>query len=176
MYTFSHATNIQVSKLDELPEPAHLFYMHAPLYLLLGSTTRGLETNGGLEAVVDPPLETGECAYHDDTHAETLPEAHEADLLDDSADASLGGLVELGHEGVCGVRDDGAENTGDVTGGEGDSELSGLAVGVLGVGEHVGVEGLDGALEGGELHHGVGNLTTPERTDTLVEAAEKINK
>ena len=36
------------------------------------------------------------------------------------------------------------------------------------------VEELDGALEAGELHHGVGDFMHPERREALVEAAEAL--
>jgi len=41
------------------------------------------------------------------------------------------------------VRDDSTNNTGKITRCEGDTELSGLAVGFFGFGEDVGVEELD---------------------------------
>ncbi len=60
---------------------------------------------------------------------------------------------------------DGANDTGEVTGGEGDAELSALGVGLLGSSEDVGVEGLDDLLEEEELGHGVGDLARPEGHD-----------
>jgi hypothetical protein len=67
------------------------------------------------------------------------------------------------------VRDDGAEDTGDVTSGKGDHQL--LATGALGswLGNDVLVDGLDGLLEAGELHHGVRNLSHPEGLESLEE-------
>jgi len=139
----------------------------------------GLEADGGLEGVVDPPLEAGERADHNDTGAETAPEAGEADLGVDLADVGeetafgLGG-VDLGDDGVGGVGDDGAEDTGDVAGHEGDGELLGLGVLVLGAGEDLGVEEIADFLEGDELHDGVGDLARPEGDDALVEAAPAL--
>lgn len=66
--------------------------------------------------------------------------------------------------------DDGTEDTSDVTGDKGDTELLGLVVLGARLGEGVLVDGLDGLLKGGELHHGVGDLTEPEGSETLVEA------
>ena len=56
------------------------------------------------------------------------------------------------------AEDDGADDTGEVAGGEGDTELRRLAVRLLGRGEDVGVEQLDDLLEEEELGHGVGDL------------------
>ena len=76
--------------------------------------------------------------------------------------------------------DDGTEDSCDVTGGEGDDQLLGLAAlvpwfrhniglgfeavsGVLLISFDVStyIKGLDGSLKAGKLHHGVWNLTTP---------------
>jgi hypothetical protein len=46
-----------------------------------------------------------------------------------------------------------------------------LGVVVLGTWESS-VDHLDDGFEGGEFHHGVWNLSTPERIDTLVETVE----
>ena len=54
--------------------------------------------------------------------------------------------------------DDGANDTREITGSEGDSELSRLAVGVLRSGEDVRVEDLDDLLEEVELGHSVWDL------------------
>jgi len=56
------------------------------------------------------------------------------------------------------VGDDGANNTGEITGTEGDSELSGFAVALFRSGEDVGVEDLDDLLEEVELGHGIRDL------------------
>lgn len=53
---------------------------------------------------------------------------------------------------------DGADDTGEVTGREGDAELGGLAVGVLGRGEDLAVEHVDDVLEEEEFRHCVGDL------------------
>ena len=131
--------------------------------------TGGLEADGHLEGVVDPPLETGQGTDHEDSGAEAAPQSLEADLAVDFADgAAL--LVHDGDHGVSGVRDDGAEDTREVAGHESDHQLGALAVRLFGCGEHVGVEGLHGVLERTEFDHRVGDLTGPERVETLVEA------
>lgn len=52
--------------------------------------------------------------------------------------------------------------------------MGALAVRGLGSREDVGVEGLDGVLEGTELDHGVGDLTHPQRLDALVETSPAL--
>ena len=74
----------------------------------------GLEADSHLEGVVDPPLETRERANHEDSSAETLPEALEADVgIDLSGGATL--LVHDGDHRVSGMGDDSAEDTSEVT-------------------------------------------------------------
>ena len=136
--------------------------------------TSSCEADGHLEGIVDPPLETSEGTDHEDSGAKTLPETVEADIgIDLSNGATL--LVHDGDHGIGGMRDNSAEDTSPVTGKEGDHELSGLGVRALGGGEDVLVEGLDGVLESTELHHGVGNLTEPQRLDALVEAVPALS-
>ena len=48
-------------------------------------------------------------------------------------------------------------------------ELGSFAVLTSGSGEELFVEGCDDLLEGDEFHDGVGNLSGPERSETLVE-------
>lgn len=66
--------------------------------------------------------------------------------------------------------DDGAEDTGNVTSSKGDTELLELVVLVLGLADGL-VDLGDGGLEGPELDHGVGDLTTPEGRQRLVEGS-----
>lgn len=67
-------------------------------------------------------------------------------------------FAEERNQRVGGVRDDSADNTSNVTGREGDTELSGFAVCILGLSENVGVEQLDDLLKEEELGHGVRDL------------------
>lgn len=93
--------------------------------LLLGATSSGgLQSDCGFEGIIDPPLKTGQSTDHDDPGHETSPKALESDLRVDLSDLStqsgrLVGLIsscdELGQDGVSGVRNDGAEDTGEVT-------------------------------------------------------------
>ena len=73
-----------------------------------------------LERVVDEPLEGGQGTDHEDTGTESGPESTESDLRVDRADRGLGlsgleGSVQLGDHSVGGVRDDSAEDSGNVT-------------------------------------------------------------
>ena len=69
----------------------------------------------------------------------------------------------------------GAEDTGDVTSGESDQQL--LALGALssGLGHNILVKSLDSLLEAGELHHGVRDLATPQRSQGLVESVDALS-
>ena len=127
-----------------------------------------------LDTVVDEPLERGEGTDHDDPGTETGPQTCEAEVAGRRAEGGALGLVHVGHDGVGGVGDHGAEHTGDVTGGEGDDQL--LALGALGtgLGHHVGVQELDGLLEAGKLHHGVGDLSAPQGNERLIEAVDAL--
>lgn len=146
--------------------------------LLFGaaSSSSGLESNHGLEAIVDPPLETSEGTDHDDSGHETSPETLESYFGVDGSDFAAQGARDvslgnqLGEDGVCGVGNYGAEDTSEVTRGEGDSQLGGFAIVLFSLGEDVVIEELDEPFEGDELHNCVGNLSTPQRTDSGVES------
>ena len=104
---------------------------------------------------------SGKLPNHDHTSTETLgSKVGNTNLASNLADrlALVLSLAELRDKRVSGVGDDGADDTGDVTGGEGDTELHGLAVGVLGCGEDVLVEEADNVLEEEELGHRIGDL------------------
>ena len=73
------------------------------------------------------------------------------------------------------MRNNSTEDTSPVTGNEGDHQLEVLGVGFAGSGENVGVESTDGLLESNELHNGVGDLSAPERNDTLVKTGPALS-
>ena len=111
--------------------------LYAYGYFLGLLATSGTETHGTLERVIDPPLEAGKSTYashlisinslqfcrrtltnHDDTSAETLgSQVHDTNLRSDftNALALVLRLTEKRDEGVSGVRDNGADDTSDVT-------------------------------------------------------------
>lgn len=125
---------------------------------------------------VDHPLETGQGTNHDDTDRQTVPEARESNVLVDPAHGRAKCLalraicIELADHDVGRVGDDSAEDTCQVTADKRHARLGSLAVVGLLPGE-AGVHHLDNGLEGGKLHHGVGNLSAPERVQALVEAS-----
>jgi len=151
---------------------------------LLGGGTGGGETDGGLEGTVDEPLKTGEGTDHDNTRPETSPESLESDSgglggtrVDDAhlLANSTGGLdlVDLGDHGISGVRDGTAENTGEVTRSEDNSEVLDLVHLSLGLGAHA-VDNLGDTLESDELDDRVRDLTGPEGHETSVQRAGSL--
>ena len=68
------------------------------------------DAHGGLEGVVDPPLEAGEGTDHKDTGAEAAPDAGGAQLGEHLA-GRLAALGHLRHHGVGRVGHDGARHT-----------------------------------------------------------------
>ena len=131
-------------------------------------STGGGETASDLEGIVDDPLEASKGTNHEDSGTKTLPESVETNVGVDLSDGSTL-LVHDGDHGVSWMRNNGAEDTGNVTRHEGDHELGGLAVLALWLGEDVAIEVLDDLLEGDELDNGVWDLSSPEWLDTLVE-------
>lgn len=118
-------------------------------------------------------MEASEGTDHEDAETESTPDAGGTELGEDGA--NTGGslvLVELGDDGVGRMRDDGAEDTSNVTRSGGDSKLFDLGALSARLGHDVLVDSLNSALESPELHHGVRNLATPERSETLVESTE----
>jgi hypothetical protein len=137
--------------------------------LLLGwSSSSGSHSASSLEGIVDPPLKSGQGSDHENTDSESSSgESLESNLVVDGSNGLtlVLGLSELGNHRIGWVRDDGTDNSGQVSRGEGDRELSSLSVGVLWLGEDVLVEELDGLLEEVELGHGVWDLTRPQWDD-----------
>lgn len=104
---------------------------------------------------------TSEGTNHDYTRPETLRcKISKANLANDCAEALplILWLAKLRDERVGGVRDDSANNTGEVSRSKGDAELRGLAVGVLRLGEDARIELLHDLLETEELGHRVRDL------------------
>jgi len=144
--------------------------------MLFWSSTGGCKSYGSLEAVVNPPLETGKGTDHDDSCEKTSPKSAESDFC-----VNLGNLasswsfrftlrVKLWNHSVSWVRNNSAENTSQITWGEGNTELGWLVVVFLSLGEDVVVEELDEPFESDELDNGVRNLSWPEWDDTLVHS------
>lgn len=123
---------------------------------------------------IDHPLESSKGTDHDDSHRQAVPEAAEANVLVYPADGTTEGLswcavgVELADHDIGRMRYDGAKDTSQVASGEGHSGLSSLAIVRLLTRQAV-IDHLDNGLEGGKLHHGIGDLATPQRIQTLVQ-------
>lgn len=144
-------------------------------------STGGGKTAPNLEGIVDDPLEAGKGTNHENSGSETLPESVEADFTIDLLDLGTSGLgrsgslVEDGDHGISWVRNDGAEDTSDVTGHEGNSKLSSLTIGGFLLGEDLRVELSNDLLESDELDNGVWDLSAPEWGKTLVESVHTFS-
>lgn len=151
--------------------------------ILLGDSG-DLDTAGGVEHAldvsIDEELAGSEGTDHDETGTHAGEETLDTELLGHLDEARGGrlaggtlGLVDLGEEGVGGLRDDGGGHTGDETGAEVEAGL--LTLGKRGLGAAHGVEDLlRGDLEDGELGHGVGDLLEQDGAETGVEAADTL--
>lgn len=83
-------------------------------------------------------LQAGQSTNHDDTQSQTTSEKRvPAHLLDDITSSSTLLCIELGHQVVCWVTDNSAEDTGDVSSSETDSQLLGLAALLTGLGHNI---------------------------------------
>lgn len=111
---------------------------------------------------------------HDDTDRKPVPQAREADVLVYAAHRGAKGLarltrgVQFTDHHVGRMRHDRAEDTGHITTGESDGGLGAFVVVRL-LPRQVIVDHLHNGLEGSKLHHGVRNLSAPERVQALVQ-------
>ena len=98
---------------------------------------------------------------HNNPRAETLcSESNKANFTSDSGQrlALVRSFTKLRDEWIGGMRDYGANDTSEVTGSEGHTELSGFVVGLLGLSEDVSVEELHDLFEEEEFGHSVRDL------------------
>merc|ERR1719310_2136720 len=75
-------------------------------------------------------------------------------------------------KGVSGMGDNGTEDTGNITSSKGDHQLLGLVALSPGLGDNILIQSLNSSLEAGKLHHGVGDLSSPQRNQGLVETID----
>lgn len=142
--------------------------------LRFSTTTSRRQAHKQLERVVYEPLQACQSSDHDDPDWEAVPQAGKPDLAVDTAQGPserLPGLtlgVQLADHDICGMGDDRAKNTGQVTTSESDKGLSALAVISL-LARKITINGRDDGFKGGEFHHGVWNLPAPESVQTLVQ-------
>ncbi len=81
-------------------------------------------------------------------------------------------VVQLGDHCVGWVRDNGADDSSEVTRGKGDRKLSGLVVLGLGFrGENFGVKHFDNFLKEDKLGNSVRNLSSPKRSQSFVKSS-----
>ena len=99
----------------------------------------------------------------------------ESESLGSISNAGSLSLVHVAEDGVGGVRHDGAEDSRDVAGSEGDHQLLRLAALRTWLRHHVLIEGLHSSLEACELHHGVRDLSAPQRDQGLVETVDALS-
>lgn len=129
----------------------------------------------GLEAYINHPLETSQSANHDDTDGETVPESSESNFPVDPAHdgskclARFSIRIQFTDHDIGGVGDNGTENTSEISTGEGDTGLRSLAIVALLSGETV-INLFNNSLKRSKLHHGIGNLTSPQWIQSLVKA------
>lgn len=144
------------------------------------STSGCLKAYCGLESIVDPPLETSESTDHQDSGKETSPQALESDLSINSADFLPSGSlfftlgVKLGDDSISGMRNDSAEDTSEISWSKSDAQLCCLVVVFLALGENVVIEELYKPFESNELDNGVRDLSSPQRTDSLVKTRNSL--
>ena len=69
------------------------------------------------------------------------------------------------------MRDDGTEDTCKISGGKSDTELGSFVVVFFSFGEDVVIEELNEPLESNEFDDGVRNLSSPKRSESLIESA-----
>lgn len=162
-------------KLNDL-----LFYRNLSKSVLFDGrgSSGGSETHGSFESIIDPPLETGQGTNHENSGSETSPQSSHSDfsvnfLYIFTERGFRFNVIQFRHpklsklHGIGGVGYDGAEDTGQITRGESDSKLGGFAVFALGFSENMLVEFLNNIFKSNKLNHSVGNLSAPERHETL---------
>ena len=144
--------------------------------VLLWSSTGCGKSDGSLEWIVNPPLKTCQGTDHDDSCQKSTPKSLESNFgvnlsnLWSSWSFRFSLRVQLWDHGIGWVRNNSAENTGQVTWSEGNTKLGWLVVVFFSLSEDVIVEESDEPFESDELDDGVWNLSWPEWDDTLVHS------
>ena len=119
-------------------------------------------------------FDQGQGNLHNIPNRQTVPETREPDVLVDTAHSSAEAFtslavgIELADHDIGRMGDDGAEDTGDVATRKRNAGLCGGRVVRLLAGKTV-VDHLDDGFERGELHHGIRDLTAPQRVYAFVE-------
>lgn len=124
---------------------------------------------------------THQSTDHHNTNRQSVPQSPEANVAIDAAHSSAKRLtrlsirVQLTNHDIGRVRYRSAQNTSEVTARECNGSLGTLVVVGLLTWQIV-VDHLNNSLEGSELHHRVGNLTAPQRIETLVQTDLRVRR
>jgi len=139
-----------------------------------------LGTDGAHDDIENTELSSGKGTDHnpsgDETDSAESVHAFFASNVHDAGEhatvTTSSGLVDLGEEGIGGVRDGGGDNTGNNSGLEGDDDV--LSTGELVGGDTSGlVDGFSGLTLDNELGHGVGDLLAEDGDESRVESVDE---
>lgn len=128
------------------------------------------------ETYINHPLETSQSTNHDNTHGKTVPEPTESNFPVDTAhDFSKGFTrlsigIEFADHDISGMRDNGTENTSEITTSEGYTGLGSFSVVAL-LSRQAVINHFHNSFKRGKLHHGIWDLTSPQWIQSLVEAS-----
>jgi len=145
--------------------------------ILFRASSSCLKPNCGFKWIVNPPLETSQSSNHNDSCHKSSPEPFEADLWINSTylltDWSLFAAltIKFRDHGICGMWDNRTENTSQISWSKSDAKLSAFTVVFFSLSKNIIIEILDEPFESDEFDDGIGNLTAPERTNTLVQSS-----
>lgn len=137
-----------------------------------------LGTDSTHDDIEDTELSSGEGTDHDPSGEETdgTKSVHtffSGDVLKTGEHATFTTsslFVDLGEEGISGVRDGGGDDTSNNTGLERDNDVLSLGK-LIGGGALGAVDGFSGLTLDGELSHGVRNLLEEDGDESRVESA-----
>lgn len=145
-----------------------------------------------LNAIIYEPLQGSKCTNHYDTWCQSVPHAHEAKRLHNASSARTLALIQLGDDYISWMRDNGAEDTSNVTSSKGNYQLLALWTICTGLGYNIPgwikqkvstfkniyrlsyslIQELHSTFEAGKLHHGIWNLTHPQWHQALVKTCD----
>lgn len=133
-------------------------------------TTRSLQPNSSLESIINPPLKTSQSTNHDNSGSQSSPKSIKSNVFVNGFHIIHSGsfsfhVVQFRDHGVSWMRNDGTDDTGEVSWSESDTKLSEFRVFIFGFsGKNVIVKHFNCFLEKDEFDDGVGNLSGPKRS------------
>lgn len=128
-----------------------------------------LKTNSSLETVINPPLQSSQSTNHENSGCESIPESFKSNLSINFSNilhcgSFIFNRVQFGNHSISRVRNNGTNNTSQITRSKSHRQLSGFAVFVFRFGsENVSIESLHNFLEEDKFGNGVRDLSGPER-------------